>query len=202
MVKESLENADLPVIENYFAMDNFLFLKYMGEKGNELQQKSFLKSLGIDIKGKITTTNTKMPSNKQKGKSSRLDSRITTECGKDINIEVQRQKTTDFVERLITYTCKRIIEPVGKGQNYKKIKKVIAIAICKYTFLKSPKYHNIINLNNSNIYIHETLINKLEIHIIEMEKFRKSKGFSNIAKSSILHSSEKQQSMKKTKIKK
>jgi len=91
MAKKSLENADLPTIENYFAMDNFLFLKlckifdfamlenlrfskYMGEKGNELQQKSFLKTLGINIKGKIITTNTKMPSDKQKGKSSRLDS--------------------------------------------------------------------------------------------------------------------------------
>jgi len=145
----------------------------MGEKGNELQQKSFLKALGIDIEGKITTTNTKIPPDKQKGKTTRLDSRITSEYGKDINIEVQRQETPDFIERLITYTCKRVIEPVGKGQNYKRIKKVITIAICKYAFLNSPKYHNIINLNNSNIYIHETLIDKIEIHVIEMEKFRK-----------------------------
>ena len=70
----------------------------MGEKGNELQQRSFLKTLGIDIKGKINTTNTKMPPDDEKGKKTRLDSRIITECGKDINIEMQRKKTDDFVK--------------------------------------------------------------------------------------------------------
>jgi len=173
MVKETPENANLPSLENYSAMDDYLFLKHMGEKGNELQQKIFLNALGIDIKGKITTTNTKLAPDRQKGKTSILDSRIRTSCGKDINIEVQRQKTVDFIERLIVYLCKRIIEPMSKGKNYKELKKVITVAICDFSFLNSLKYHNIFNLSNSNIYIPETLIDKIEIHIIEMEKFRK-----------------------------
>lgn len=114
-----------------------------------------------------------MSSDKIKGKQSELDLRIITSCEKDINIEVQKQKTEDFLERLIIYCCKRAIEPIGKGKNYKSIKKVIAVAICKYSFLKSLKYHNIFHTRNSNIYIHEKLIDKIEIHIIEMEKFRK-----------------------------
>ncbi|MCL2114612.1 MAG: Rpn family recombination-promoting nuclease/putative transposase [Methanobrevibacter sp.] len=166
-----------PSLKNYLAMDDFLFLKYMGEKGNELQQKSFLKTLGIDIKGKITTTNTKMPPDKKMGKKVRLDSRIITECQKDINIEVQRKKTDDFLGRLIIYASKRAIESVGKGQNYNTLKNVITVAICGYSFLKSLKYHNIFYLRNSNPYINETLIDKIEIHIIEIEKFRKSKIF-------------------------
>ncbi|MCL2116768.1 MAG: Rpn family recombination-promoting nuclease/putative transposase [Methanobrevibacter sp.] len=155
-------------------MDDFFFHKYMGEKGNELQQKSFLKTLGINITGKMTTTNTQINPDKEKGKEVRLDSRIITGCGKDINIEAQRIKTEDFLERLITYACKRLIEPVSKGQNYNKFKKVIFVAICVYSFLDSPKYHNVYYLKNSNIYINETLIDKIEIHFIEIEKFRKS----------------------------
>jgi len=52
MPKISSENTNLPSLKNYHTMDDFLFLKYMGEKGNELQQKSFLKELDIDIEGK------------------------------------------------------------------------------------------------------------------------------------------------------
>ena len=165
-------SENMPSLDNYSAMDDFLFLKYLGEKGNSLQQRSFLKTLGINIEGKITTTNTKMPPDKKGGKKSRLDSRIITECEKDINIEVQRKKTDDFIERLTTYAYKRAIEPIAKGQNYKKMKKIISLAICGYSFLESPKYHNIFHLKNSNIYINEKLIDNLEIHIIEMEKFR------------------------------
>jgi predicted transposase/invertase (TIGR01784 family) len=154
-------------------MEDILFLKYMGEKGNELQQKSFVKALGIEIEGKIIATNTKMPPDKMDGKKSELDVRIQTSCCKDINIEVQRAKTIDFIERLITYQCKRAIEPTAKGKNYKRIKKVITIAICKKSFLKSPLYHNTFHIKNRNIYINEKLIDKIEIHIIEMEKFRK-----------------------------
>ena len=171
---EDYLDIEKPTIETYDVFDDFFFHKYMGEKGNELQQKSFLKTLGIDIKGEFTTTNTKITADTEEGKKVRLDTRIITQCKKDINIEAQKRKTDDFLERIITYVCKRLIEPVSKGKNYKVFKKVITVAICNFSFLKSPKYHNIYYLKNSNIYIDETLIDKIEIHFIEIEKFRKS----------------------------
>lgn len=97
MKRKSLNSKDKPTLENYEAMDDFLFFKYMGEEGNELQQKGLLEALGITIEGKIKPMNPKISPHNKKGKTSILDCYIETDCDKRINIEVQRQEVEDFV---------------------------------------------------------------------------------------------------------
>jgi len=41
MNNKSLKNEDKVSLENYDTMEDYLFFKYMGEKGNELQQKDY-----------------------------------------------------------------------------------------------------------------------------------------------------------------
>jgi hypothetical protein len=43
--------------DNNNSLNDFLFYKYMCEKGNEKQQKSFLKSIGVSIKGDLSILN-------------------------------------------------------------------------------------------------------------------------------------------------
>ena len=171
MYKKS-SNLEKPTLENYNAMDDFLFFKYMGEEGNEKQQKGLSEALGISITGKIKSINPKVPPDNKEGKTSILDCYIETENAK-IDIEAQRQEVEDFMEKIIAYVIKMLITSLKKGKNYSIMKKAIAIIICDFNFLKSPLYHNIIDLRNRDIKINEQLTDKIELHFIEMPKVRK-----------------------------
>jgi len=171
--KEELEDSKEGfTLDTYDSMEDFIFSIYMAGEGNEPQQKGLIEALDIAIEGKIIPLDTKMPPDIKGKKGSVFDCRLKTTCRKKINIECQQSHTSDFEARLLVYGAKMITSSLGKGKNYNKTKNAIVIAICNFDFLKSPLYHNIITLNTKNHNTHEEFTDKIQIHIIEMTKFR------------------------------
>lgn len=169
-------------LETYQAMENFIFSKYMAGEGNETQQRKFLEILGITIKGNISQIDSKIPPDIDGKKSSRFDCHLKTSCGKKINIEVQQRKTKDFKNRLVHYLSKTLTSSLNKGDDYNFSNKAIGIAICNFSLLKSPSYHTIFTINNNNPNSNEQFTDILEIHIIEIPKFRQLPIYKKIRK--------------------
>ncbi|KZX16564.1 PD-(D/E)XK nuclease family transposase [Methanobrevibacter cuticularis] len=162
-------------LDNYNSLNDFIFFKYLCEKGNEKQQRTFLEALGIIIKDDFKIKNQKIAPEIIGNKTCILD--FIAEDGNNtiINIELQLQNTKDFKNRLIYYLCRLMIDSLNKGENYNKIKKIIVIAIVNFNMNKSPYYHNVYRLINEKDKINDKFTFKLEIHIIELKKFREIK---------------------------
>ena len=50
MKKKNKEKGKV-TLDNYNSLNDYLFYKYICEEGNEKQQKTFLKAIGVPIKG-------------------------------------------------------------------------------------------------------------------------------------------------------
>ena len=85
---------------------------------------------------------------------------------------MQLKNYYNIEERTTFYASKKIVEQLGPGTEYEKMKKVIVIAILDYSFLDVPEYltetvrvaekHRDYEINNNVRY-----------YYIELEKFRK-----------------------------
>ena len=166
-------------LENYDVMEDCLFFKILGEVGNELQQKGLLEALGIKIYGKIRVLDPKIAEEIIESKTSILDCHIKTNCGKLIDIEMQKARPTDFIEKIMAYMGKMVTSTLLKGKNYLTMNEVISVIITDFNFLKSPLYHNLISLRTNNSQIDEEFTDIIKIHTIEMPKFREIKKYLN-----------------------
>lgn len=103
-----------------------------------------------------------------------LDLEIELENEEIINVEMQLKNYNNIEERTIFYAGKKISEQLSPKQDYRKLKKLIVIAILDYSFIGLPEYvtdtvrvakeHRNYELNNQVRYIY-----------IELDKFRKQK---------------------------
>ena len=97
-------------LENYNSLNDFLFFKYMCEKGNEKQQKTFLEAIGVPIKGKLRCKDQTLPADTISQKKCILDFQGETDDSL-INIELQQNETIDFISIYLTLWFSRIIYP-------------------------------------------------------------------------------------------
>jgi len=180
---ENLKNDSLKegfTLDTYDSLKDFIFSIYMTGEDNTAQQRGLLETLNIEIEGDIIAVDSKMRPDIKDKKGSRFDCQLKTTCGRKINIEAQKKYTKDFKNRLLTNGCKMITSSIVKGENYNKIKNVIVIAICDFNLVESPYYHNVFTLSINANHFNEELTNKLEIHILEMPKFRNTKEYKKI----------------------
>ena len=89
-------------LDNYNVLNDFLFFKYICETGNEKQQITFLKAIGVNIKGNLRIIGPTIHPKTIKNKKSILDFFAET-SDSYINIELQQKKTFDFNERIAYY---------------------------------------------------------------------------------------------------
>jgi predicted transposase/invertase (TIGR01784 family) len=153
-----------------------LFYKYICEKGNENQQKCFLNSIGVTIKGDLNILKATIAPEIINKKKCILDF-LTETDDTLINIELQQEKTEDFNERIIYYMGKITI--LEKGKIYTEFKKIVLISIINYNMNKIPNYkHKYKMINTKNLS--DIFTEKLEIIIIDLKEFRKiKKDFNN-----------------------
>jgi predicted transposase/invertase (TIGR01784 family) len=163
-------------LDNYSSLNDFLFYKYMCEDGNQKQQKTFLKSLGVPVKGDLNILNETLVPMVFNDKKCILDFFAETDDTL-INIELQQEKTVDFNERMVYYMSK--ITRLKKGKIYTEVKKLVLISITNFKMNELPYYkHKYRVINTKNLT--DIFTDKLEIRIIELKKFRKiKKDFNN-----------------------
>ena len=116
-----------------------------------------------------------LPDNKD-GKAPELDIVAKRNNGSIVNIEVQIAKQEDYSKRALFYWSRLYAYQLPKGHHYSELKQTISINLLNFNYFSHDRYHSSYHIRDD---IDKTiLINDLEMHFIELKKFR----FSDIKK--------------------
>jgi len=158
-------------------LDDFLFLKVMGEKGDEKQLCGFLNAVlgrsGMEtIKSVDILDNKSFVKDIMTGKSCILDVLAVLEDGTKVNIEVQLSNENNMAQRSLFYWGKVYTNGINEGENYQELDQVITINIVDFDFPPRDKVHTCFHIWEDE---DRTLMldSVLEIHFINMVKWRK-----------------------------
>jgi predicted transposase/invertase (TIGR01784 family) len=166
-------------MERYNHLNDFLFLKFMGEKGDEKQCLSFLNAV-LGSKSGRPANLVKILENKtftaevMGGKTSILDVRVETDAGERVNIEVQLRDEKNMERRTLYHWGREYVEGIESGVKYNELPRVITINIVNFDMIKLEDYHTCFHLREDE-HREYVLTDVMEIHIINMVKFRKNK---------------------------
>jgi len=158
-------------------LNDFLFFKVMGEKGDEPQLLGFLNAV-LGRSGKKPLESVEIKENKTfmkdiiSGKSCILDVLAVLHDGTKVNIEVQLGNQYNMERRSLFYWSKVYYQSLNEGQNYRGLPNVIAVNIVGYDFPPGGNVHTRFNLREDS---DPSLILSpaLEIHFINMVQWRK-----------------------------
>jgi predicted transposase/invertase (TIGR01784 family) len=158
-------------------LNDFLFLKLMGEEGNEVQCLAFLNAV-LGSKNKTPIKLIKILENRTftadviDDKSCILDVRAETDQGEKINIEVQLADLHNLEKRSLFYWGKEYTKGIGRGDDYITLPRVITINIVNFDQIKLDNFHTCFHLweDDHKDYL---LTDVLEIHFINMVKYKK-----------------------------
>lgn len=104
------------------------------------------------------------------GKAPELDIVAKLNDGSIINIEVQIAKQNFFSKRALFYWARLYAYQLPKGHHYSELKQTISINILNFNHLPFKEYHNSYHVSNDRT--HEYLNDDLEMHFIELKKFK------------------------------
>ncbi|GHT99568.1 transposase [Spirochaetia bacterium] len=157
-------------------LNDFLFFKIMGEKGDETQLLGFLNAIlrrtEQDRLVSIEILENKTFSAEVIGnKTCILDVRAILGDGTGVNIEVQLRNLGNMDRRSLFYWSKAYTSSFSAGEDYIDLPNVIAINIVNFEFFEQSDFHTTFHLwedNDKGLL----LTSALEIHFIDMVKFR------------------------------
>jgi len=118
----------------------------------------------------LTVENPDIPPDDVSGKFSRLDILLNVDERK-INVELQIKREKYFADRSLYYWSKMYMSGLSKGEDYKELKKCIAVNIINFNMFDWEDYH-------SEFLVMEkqkgaVLSDKLSIHFFELKKLKK-----------------------------
>ena len=160
-------------------LNDFIFKKVFGEKGNEDILISFINAVLKRTK-KEPIIEIEIIENKQLTKELILDKtgiidvRAKTSKGENIDIEVQLIDQGNMDKRTLFYWGKMYLENIKQGQDYTSLEKVITINILDFEFLGTESYQSSFHLWE-DIEKDYMLTDVVEIHFLELPKFRNKK---------------------------
>jgi predicted transposase/invertase (TIGR01784 family) len=160
-------------------LNDYLFMKYMGEEGDEEQLISFLNAV-LQKTDKGTIEAVKIRENRTLSteiigdKSCVLDLRAVLDDGSKVNIEVQLRDVHNMDKRSLFYWGQEYTESISSGENYIKMPNVITVNILGTEFLDLDEVHASFHLRE-DIHNEYKLTDVLEMHFIDMVKFRRLK---------------------------
>ena len=163
-------------MERLKPLNDFIFKKLFGEKGDEPVLIAFLnavlqKTRKEEIKEIVIKDNKELTKELINDKTGRIDVRATTVKGEEIDIEVQIKDQNNMDKRTLFYWSKLYLEGIKKGSDYKELNKVITINLLDFEYLETRQYHSSFHLweDEQKDYM---LTDLVEIHFIELPKFR------------------------------
>jgi predicted transposase/invertase (TIGR01784 family) len=153
-----------------------MFLKVMGEKGDEEQLCSFLNAV-LEREGQDTIKSVEIVENKMLAaevvgdKTSILDVRSIAAADDRINIEIQLRNLGNMNKRSLFYWSKEFFRSIDAGQDYQEAPNVIAINMVNYEFMPDiPDFHLKFHIREDRYRF--KLTEALGIHFIDMVKFK------------------------------
>ncbi|MEJ8554833.1 Rpn family recombination-promoting nuclease/putative transposase [Tepidibacter sp. Z1-5] len=162
-------------MERLKPLNDFIFKKLFGENEAKDNLIAFLNAV-LDRKDKERLISLEIIENKEltkemmEDKTGILDVRAKTEDGTQINIEVQLTDQRNMDKRTLFYWGRLFNEGIKKGEDYRKLCKVITINILDFEYLSLNKFHSKFHLweDEEKDYM---LTDLVEIHFIEVPKF-------------------------------
>jgi predicted transposase/invertase (TIGR01784 family) len=161
-------------------LNDYLFMKYMGEKGDEEQLLAFL-NVVLHKTGRDKITSVTILEDRQISadiigdKSSILDVKAEMDDGSKVNIEVQLRNVGNMDKRSLFYWSREYSKNIQSGEDYDKLPCVITINILGTEFLSLDESHASFHIweDSHKDYL---LTEALEMHFIDMVKFRRLKS--------------------------
>jgi predicted transposase/invertase (TIGR01784 family) len=168
-------------IERLNPLNDYIFLRIMGEKGDEEQLLAFLNAI-LKRPGKQKLQSVEIIENKAipadiiGGKSCVLDVRAVLENDDRVNIEVQLRNLGNMDRRSLFYWSREFTKGLSSGQEYEEVPNVVAINIVGYAFLPQVQdFHTTFHIWEDT-HRDIMLTDALEIHFIDMVQFRSLQG--------------------------
>ncbi len=155
--------------------NDFAFCFVFGREENQELLISFLNAILLETDNQPITDlqimNSEMLPEMAEQKLARLDVRVTTSDGRHINIEIQLVNHHNM-ERRTLYYWSLLAGSQLSAEDYSKLNKTITINILDFSYLRTQKYHSIYHLREETT--NHRLTDVMEIHFIELPKFRES----------------------------
>ena len=157
-------------------LNDYLFVKVMGEKGDEEQLLGFLNAV-LRRTGKDHLVSVEILENKAftaeviGDKSSILDLRAVLEDNTKVNIEVQLRNLGNMDRRSLFYWSREYTKSLEAGQDYLELPNVVAINIVNFEFFPAGDFHTSFHLREDRD-TELVLTEALEIHFLDMVKFK------------------------------
>ena len=166
-------------VERLNPLNDYLFLKIMGEKGDEEQLLGFLNAV-LRRTGRDKLVSVEILENKTftaeviGDKGSILDLRALLADGTKITIEVQLRNLGNMDKRSLFYWSREYSKGLEAGRDYEELPSVIAINIVNFEYVRAEDYHTSFHLweDRDKTCL---LSDALEIHFVDMARFRKLK---------------------------
>jgi predicted transposase/invertase (TIGR01784 family) len=152
----------------------------MGEKGDEEQLLAFLNAVLADscqkpIKLVKILDNRVITPEILGNKTSILDIHALTDENDKTEIEVQLKDLHNMEKRTLLYWAREYAEAISAGGDYIDLPRVITINIVNYDNIKLDRFHTTFHIRE-DIEKEYILTDVLEIHFLNMVKFRKMKN--------------------------
>jgi predicted transposase/invertase (TIGR01784 family) len=152
----------------------------MGEEGDEEQCLAFLNAV-LGSKGVKPVNLIKILENRSFAaeivgdKTSILDVRVESDTGEKYNIEVQLKNLYNMEKRTLRHWGLEYTKAISSGGDYANMPRVVTINIVNFDYIGLEDYHTCFHLweDGHKDYL---LTDVLEIHFINMTKFRKVKN--------------------------
>lgn len=156
-------------------LNDLYFKKLLGDKKRKNLTLNFLNSILNRDKNNYFTDITFLDKDNEPdiidGKLSKLDIRADMNDGTQIEIEVQVVPFKMMAERSLYYWSKMYAEQLNKKEQYRKLKKTVAINLLNFDYLIDEEdWHNIYAILNMKSY--KRLTDHMEIHFLEIPKFK------------------------------
>ena len=161
-------------------LNDFLFYKIMGEKGDEIQLLGFLNAV-LGKTGDDRFTSVEILEDKSftpdviGDKSVTFDVRAVLQSSTRVNVEVQLRNQHNMDKRSLFYWSREYSGSLEAGQDYRELPDVIAVNIINFNFLGAGNFHTRFRLREDQE--RDLVLTKaLEIHFIDMVKYRRTGG--------------------------
>ncbi|MCL2599858.1 MAG: Rpn family recombination-promoting nuclease/putative transposase [Treponema sp.] len=176
-ILHTIEAKGLEPLQRFNPLNDFLFYKVMGEKGDEPQLTGFLNAV-LGPSGRKPITSLKILENRTfvrdmlGDKSCALDVRAVLADKTQVNIEVQLINKQNMDRRSLFYWGKMYTKALKKGRDYLKLPDVIAVNIVDFDFPPGGNVRTCFRLReDSDPSL--VLTTALEIHFVNMVRWRK-----------------------------
>ena len=159
--------------------NDLVFQRMFGKPGNENITKGFLeKILGIQIESLTLDTNKRLIGNVVENKIGRVDVKAKLNDGTKVIIEMQVAPYKAMTRRFLYYWAETYVGDLKKGEPYEKLDKTIGILISVESIEETKnieEYHTKWTIREEE-NLSEKLTNDLEMHIIELSKFKEGQN--------------------------